>query len=166
MVLLPLLHALSFSLVWALVLVWPLSSNMHSANYFYLALLLFCQAAPGYPIAVGVLELVPEGRTKFSFWKAALSENKLSRQGNCKFRCLNQINMDAKSRKLSTWKIKALWGHVTAHQLYTAATATRVRGGHWKKAKIHTFSKRHIFQRNWKTLSSSWLHLWPKNGHS
>lgn len=58
--------------------------------------------------------------------------------------------MDAKSRKLSTWKIKALWGHVTAQQLYTEATASRVRGGHWKKAEICTFSKRHIFifQRN------------------
>lgn len=38
--LLPLLHAPTLSLV--LPLVWPLSSNIHGANYFYSALLVFC----------------------------------------------------------------------------------------------------------------------------
>lgn len=64
---LPLLHAPTLSLVLALVLVWPLSSNIHGAKSFYSALLVFCQAAPDYSTAVGALELMPEGRTKLSF---------------------------------------------------------------------------------------------------
>lgn len=109
-------HTLSLGLL-PLVLLWRLSSNSRGASCFYSALLVFCQAAPDYPTAAGAPEGMLEGRRTLPFWKAALSQLKLSAEWNCTFRCSNRETWYAKWRK-----IKALWGHLTAHRARTEPT--------------------------------------------